>query len=562
MDQGNATGGGVVIGQDRAINETVNWAALSHQELYDAVHQDNDPGQTSALAGEWHALGAEMAESSRVMDQQIRATESGWQGTAAESARAATLQLASWGSGAALTSQDMAARINDQGRIVETAKAAMPEPVNFDIGKELAIGFASGGLLGLAIAGADVKAKSDQARAAHDHAVDVMTTMESGSRLVDGSTPQFVPPPNVVAPPPAGAPQPFVGTPRDPGIPVVAPVPPGVPSDPAGASPGSGDPAGYQPAAATAPAAWAGPDAGGSGQGDPYGGAGFPAGGGGHPVGSPGGPHADPCAGSGGQPGGGVPRGVPYGAGDGGGYTAPAAYAPPTTNPRHAGGYGGPTAAPDYGQGQNQVRYPQYSPQWGPSSSFGPRGSAAANEMADPNYWSRRLGSGGEPGPGGETGRGGGWARPGAAGAPGTPAFGPTGRRIAPGGGAGGPGGGFAGEGGFGAEGAGRMPSGAGAAAAGESGPRGSGQPLGPGAASAAAEQPAAGRSGAPGGRGAAEPGGAPAAGPMGAGAGARGGAQDKERRAAGYIKGEKIIEEPGRIVPPVIGATFKKKQP
>jgi hypothetical protein len=48
----------------------------------------------------------------------------------------------------------------------------------------------------------------------------------------------------------------------------------------------------------------------------------------------------------------------------------------------------------------------------------------------------------------------------------------------------------------------------------------------------------------------------------MGAGAGAKGGAEDKERKSAGYIKGEKIIEEPDRIVPPVIGETFKKKQP
>ncbi len=48
-----------------------------------------------------------------------------------------------------------------------------------------------------------------------------------------------------------------------------------------------------------------------------------------------------------------------------------------------------------------------------------------------------------------------------------------------------------------------------------------------------------------------------------GMGAGAAGGRkeEDKERKSAGYIKGEPIYEEPERIVPAVIGETFKKKR-
>ncbi|GDY29209.1 PPE domain-containing protein [Gandjariella thermophila] len=551
MDQ-QSSSDGVVIGEDRVLNQTINWAALSHQELYDAVHQDNDPAQAYALAGEWNDLGAEMAEASRVLDQRIRATESGWQGAAADSARAATSQLASWGCDAALTSQHMSARINDQGQIVERAKAAMPEPVKFDMAKELAIGFATGGLFGLAIAGADVKAKSDQARAAHDRAVDVMTAMEASSHTVDGNTPRFVPPPNVVAPPPGGGPQPFLGGPGSPFVGGPGPVVPSVPgtpgsvpagTDPAGQSPAAGDPAGYpsrsyQPA--TAPAAWSADPSGGDPGGERGGGWGDGSYGGGSPHGG----------GAPALPGGGSSGGVP---GDGGGHTSPAAYSPPTTtNPQYADGYG---ALPDYGHGRDSVYYPRQAPQWDPSSSFGPRGGAAANEMADPNYWSRMLGSGGA-----EPGRGG--ARPGMPGSPGMPAFGPTGGGRVPSGGFGDVPGGARGYGGggLGPSGAGRIPSGTGA---GEFGPRGSSQPLGPGAASAAAEQAATGRAGTPGGRGPAGPGGpATAGGPMGAGAGARGGAQDKERKSAGYLKGEKLIEEPGRIVPPVIGETFKKKQP
>jgi hypothetical protein len=59
-------------------------------------------------------------------------------------------------------------------------------------------GFATGGLIGLAIAAADVKAASDRANAAHQQAVQVMATMENESRAVDNNVPMFAMPPNPV----------------------------------------------------------------------------------------------------------------------------------------------------------------------------------------------------------------------------------------------------------------------------------------------------------------------------------------------------------------------------
>jgi hypothetical protein len=187
----------VAVGEDRALNGTGNWAAVPHEELYASVHENNNPAEAYSLAREWTQLGNMMAENSRVMDETIRSTESGWTGPAAEVARQATLKLATWGGDAAQTSQYMGTRIADQGLAAERAKTAMPEPKNFDYEKMLRDGFTTGGLAGLSQAVVDVQAASAQARSSHDQAAQVMAQMEAESKNVDQTTPRFVRPPEV-----------------------------------------------------------------------------------------------------------------------------------------------------------------------------------------------------------------------------------------------------------------------------------------------------------------------------------------------------------------------------
>ena len=193
----NKLAGDVYVGEDRALTGTGNWGAVPHEQLYASVHTNNNPAEAYALAGEWTQLGNMMAENSRVMDATIRDTETGWTGPAADVARQATLKLATWGGDAAQTSQYMGTRIADQGLAAERAKAAMPEPVNFDYEQILLQGFATGGLAGFATAVQDVQVKSQQARTAHQQAAQVMADMETQSRTVDETTPRFVRPPEV-----------------------------------------------------------------------------------------------------------------------------------------------------------------------------------------------------------------------------------------------------------------------------------------------------------------------------------------------------------------------------
>ncbi|MET0237534.1 MAG: hypothetical protein ABW224_23005 [Kibdelosporangium sp.] len=571
----------VSLGEDRVINQSGNWAAVPHKQLYDSVHQGNDPAAAYALAREWTDLGNMMADNSRAMDEVIRGTESGWQGVAAVAARESTLKLATWGGDAAQTSQYMGTRIAEQGLAAERAKAAMPEPVEFDWQQMLQQGFATGGLAGLTQAVQDVQAVSEQSRSAHEQAVQVMTNMESQSRSVDQTTPRFVVPPDATTT--DGDAVSSLMSARLGGVDAATaatPVSPLLPFSSATASTlaptgsESFQGAGFQGAAASAAGFQ-----GGSGEGQP----GFS---GGQPTftGQPGlsggqpGFTGQPDFGgqpgfSGGQPGFSGTGGQPAAASTGSG-TFTSSFAPnipdiPSTGTSTSGFT--PPGAPGGGfQGDTTYRPPGYQPPnfqqpnpgypgggyvpggplnpGGPNSPGGPNNRNGSNSFnpgdprANPGYMPPRIdpmtGEPYKPSPMPRTGPmpfGGGPGGGGFGG--GMPGGGPGGG--GPGGG--GPGSGFGPRGGpgFVEQGSVRNPGfGAGAMAAEEAamrgnqqGPAGSGRP-------GAAGQPGMG----------------------GMGGGGQRGEEDKEHRSK-YATGEKIVDEPGRMVPVVIGEKQARKQ-
>lgn len=181
-----------------ALQEIENWGARSHRQLYESVHVGNDPGQAATLAAEWASVGEHIGAASQEIARNLQASEAGWQGASASKARGAMMQLSTWSDGAAQAAAGVGARVADQAQIAQKARDTMPEPVEFDLGAMLMRGFASGGLIGLAIAAADVKAANDRANAAHQQAVQVMATMENESRAVDNNVPVFAMPPNPV----------------------------------------------------------------------------------------------------------------------------------------------------------------------------------------------------------------------------------------------------------------------------------------------------------------------------------------------------------------------------
>ncbi|MEU5694127.1 PPE domain-containing protein [Actinosynnema sp. NPDC020468] len=518
---------------DLVLTDTQNWASRSHRELYDSVHTNNDPGQTGEIGAEWGQFGTELTESARVINERVAASESGWTGEAADGARAAIKRLAEWVTGTAETAVSVGTRVQDQSRIMENARASMPEPVEFDWNQAGGT-FTAGGIQGLASSAADVQAANDYARASHEQAVAVMATMENESRAVDQSTPRFTAPFN-----------PVTGRPEEP-QPVAlrtaaaqtlgeaqAAIPPS-----GGGGGGYTAPSGYQGQTAQTPSTPAYTPPGGGYDGGGGGGGGYGGGGGGYQ-----------------QPGGGS-----YGGGGGGGTPlAPAASYRPEGTTAAAAAAQVPVANPYKAPAAGQYQAPTYTPPTGtsglptytpPNPGYTPPATKPGGGYTPPTT---RPGTTGGFGPTG--------TQPGAKGVPG---FGPTGSGGAPGGasagrfGGGGGAGGFGGGGGYGGPTGGNGgfgPSGSGGAGGQLGAGGGTGQlanrgPMGPGGfgptGSAGAGNPGMGGA------------------PMGGAGGGHGAGQDedKERKSAAYIRGEDIFEMPGENLPPSVIGGAKPKQP
>ncbi|MBN6039135.1 PPE domain-containing protein [Amycolatopsis sp. 195334CR] len=595
---------------DLALTQTQNWRSRSHRELYESVHLGNDPGQVGQLAEEWTGIGAEMSEHSRRMGERIKATESGWRGNGADSARESVMELVQWSGKASTTAEEVGRRIGEQGRIMENARATMPEPVEFDWKAMVTNGFATGGLAGFAMAVQDVRAKSEEANSAHEQAVAVMSNMETASREVDSGTPRFEPPAVKATPAMLGRPmmsvdgeggggaggggggegtlQPFQqGTPANQGTPATLGTPAGQ-GTPAtlGAPAAQGTPAMPPFNGDTTTAGFTGGPGGPGSPGSPQmpgmpqvPAAGLPGGPGGGGPGSPGSPQMP------GMPGG-MPPGIPGGGGPGftpkPGDTRPQSTTMPNFTPPPVPGGGGPDFTTS---GRPGGTTPQTAPNFGmPNLPTGNKGPGSEDTIRQPRPTPPKLPDFNGPGgsnytPGNPYGGPGGSNNPNSPNYPGPnrpgtppvmpPRLPPSGIPPIPGVSGFGGGGGGGGAGGFG-------PGGGGAGGAGGFGPGGAGGggagaggygPQGPGASTGAGpggRMPGAGFGPAGVGGG---PGGAPMGGAMGGmGAGAagagRGGEEDKERRSAAYIQGEEIFHVPGEdLPPPVIGARKKKPE-
>lgn len=181
---------------EAVLTETQNWAALSHRQLYEAVHRDNDPGRVGEMAEEWNRLSREIGDSSQQMSDRLRGTESGWKGDAADAARAAIQKLAGWNSDAGATASTISSHLGNQGRIMEVAKAEMPEPVDPPPPTHQTL--TANDLASMTKATDDVKIAYTKANSDHELAVEVMTNMEAQSRQLDNTTPRFVPPPDPI----------------------------------------------------------------------------------------------------------------------------------------------------------------------------------------------------------------------------------------------------------------------------------------------------------------------------------------------------------------------------
>ncbi|GLZ32214.1 hypothetical protein Lesp02_44020 [Lentzea sp. NBRC 105346] len=180
-----------------ALTDEQNWSEYSHEELYQSIHDKNHPGQVGEISAEWERFCRELTDAAREISEGVTAAEAGWTGSTADGARAGMRQLADWVTRTAETAVKMAGQVQQQGDIMATARASMPEPKNFSYDDAVKT-FSGGSIAGLAGSTEDASAARDESTDVRQQAIDVMRTMEQESMALDRTTPAFAPPFNPV----------------------------------------------------------------------------------------------------------------------------------------------------------------------------------------------------------------------------------------------------------------------------------------------------------------------------------------------------------------------------
>ncbi|WP_243793238.1 PPE domain-containing protein [Saccharopolyspora gloriosae] len=198
-----------------SITERENWQSYSHQELYDINVRSLGLAEAQAAAEAWRKIGQELKAIGPELQRDSQAAiEAGWEGDAADVAKASAEPLVKWMTDSGEAFHLTGNKIEEAGSAAGQAKAMVPEPQGFSVGRAVASSI-PGGLVGGGMdALAQMRERQEAERAAQDTMQRVLTpTYEN----VDATVPVYpgldgapLPPPPPGEPPPVEAPPPPV----------------------------------------------------------------------------------------------------------------------------------------------------------------------------------------------------------------------------------------------------------------------------------------------------------------------------------------------------------------
>lgn len=105
------------------------YEGYSHDELYQMIHVDNDPGQLGDMAEAWTHLANIMAEFSDQLTETVNRSHTVWQGEAADAARTFTSSLAVWGEQTGAGAQLVAHQTLYHSSAAQASRDEMEEPL-------------------------------------------------------------------------------------------------------------------------------------------------------------------------------------------------------------------------------------------------------------------------------------------------------------------------------------------------------------------------------------------------------------------------------------------------
>ncbi|GHG41051.1 MULTISPECIES: hypothetical protein [Amycolatopsis] len=177
-----------------------NYAASSHEDLYNMVHENMSPGDLDDRGRVANKLGNWLADVSNAANEAVNSSEIQWQGDGAAKAHGFFQNTANYTAETANAAQLSSNRYSQQAAAADYAQKNMPEPTGFNQQTEIANAtkqYLAGDVVGATQTMNNVAAKQQQADAAHQQAVQVLQNLDSTYHETASTQPTYTPPPQL-----------------------------------------------------------------------------------------------------------------------------------------------------------------------------------------------------------------------------------------------------------------------------------------------------------------------------------------------------------------------------
>jgi hypothetical protein len=171
------------------------YLGYEHSDLKQMVELNMDPGQVNETGAGWNSLGNALVEFQGAVAAAVGRSGEDWSGAAGKAARDYLSGLGEWMGGTGQASQLAANRMNAQAEAAGTARAAMPEPVEFSMSDAMGVLARETNPVALREAIAQVNLRFEQKQQAHERAAEVMTTFAGSMGDSGAGMPEFAPAP-------------------------------------------------------------------------------------------------------------------------------------------------------------------------------------------------------------------------------------------------------------------------------------------------------------------------------------------------------------------------------
>ncbi|NUT54331.1 MAG: hypothetical protein HOV94_44640, partial [Saccharothrix sp.] len=172
-----------------------HYLGYDHKALKSMVTENMAPSTANEQGEAWTKIGNTLAELQTNLTSATAASKGAWQGAAAESAQGYFTNVATWSGNAAQGAQLTGNKLYTQSQAAETAKNAMPEPVEFSTADAYKMFFAEPNPFKWAETIDQIEQKFEEKQQAHERAAEVMTTMSTSFQESGSTMPAFSPPP-------------------------------------------------------------------------------------------------------------------------------------------------------------------------------------------------------------------------------------------------------------------------------------------------------------------------------------------------------------------------------